>query len=153
MAKANQGSGAEETSLATYKQIVATVVHASAVGLAEILKKYKDEEERKNLIRTYVDKIRFYPDQTGYFYVYTFECMNIALPGFKQLQGKNLYDHQDSHGKYSIRELSAAAKKGGGFVEYYWAKPGSVVEQKKIGYAEPIPGTDYFIGSGVYTGE
>jgi signal transduction histidine kinase len=152
MAKTTQGSKAEEISLDTYKQIVVNVVHASAVGLSEILKKYEGEDKRTDLIRTYVNKIRFYPDQTGYFFVYTLKGVNIALPNPNQWQGKNLYDHKDSQGKYVIRELAAAAKKGG-FVEYYWAKPGSAGEQKKLGYAESIPGTDYFIGSGVYIKE
>jgi signal transduction histidine kinase len=50
--------------------------------------------------------------------------------------------------------LSAAAKNGGGFVEYYWVNPSATTkdEQKKIGYVEPIPETNYFIGTGVYTG-
>jgi signal transduction histidine kinase len=140
----------EEISPAAYKQIMTAVVHASAAGLAEILKSRKSEAERTDLIRTYVNKIRFYPDQTGYFFVYNFNCVNIALPNPNEWQGKNLYDHKDSQGKYVIRELSAAAKKGGGFIEYYWAKPGVTGEQKKLGYVEAIPGTDYFIGTGVY---
>lgn len=56
-----------------------------------------------------------------------YDCVNIALPNPNKCQGKNLYDHKDSQGKYAIRELSAAAKKGGGFVEYYWIKPGFAV--------------------------
>jgi methyl-accepting chemotaxis protein len=49
--------------------------------------------------------------------------------------------------------LEAAFKNGGGFVEYSWVNPSATTndEQKKIGYVEPIPGTNYFIGSGVYT--
>jgi signal transduction histidine kinase len=138
------------TSLENYKQIMTAVVHASALGLAEVLNKYNGEAERTELIRTYIDKIRFFPDQTGYFFVYNFNCLNIALPNPSQWQGKNLYDHKDSQGKYVIRELSAAAKKGGGFVEYYWAKPEAKGEYRKIAYTESIPGTDYFIGAGVY---
>ena len=67
--------------------------------------------------------------------------------------GKDLSNYQDSRGKYVIRELSAAAMKGGGFVEYYWIKPGSTGEFRKLGYVEPIPNTTYFIGSGVYLPE
>jgi signal transduction histidine kinase len=66
------------------------------------------------------------------------------------LQGKNLYDYKDGKGNFVIRDLSTAAKNGGGFVEFYWGKPGSTNEFKKLGYVEPIPGTNYFIGSGVY---
>jgi signal transduction histidine kinase len=150
MATLNQGRGVTETSTDTYKQIMVAVVHASAVGLGELLKNYKGQAERTELIRTYANNIRFFPDQTGYFFVYDYDCLNIALPNPLDWQGKNLRDLQDLHGKYQIRELSEAAKKGGGFVEYYWLKPGSTEHHKKLSYAEPIPGTNYFIGTGAY---
>ena len=150
MAKLSQGKATEKISLATYKQIMIAVVHASAVGLSEVMKKYTSEAEHTDFIRAYANKIRFFPDQTGYFFVYNFAGLNIALPNPNEWQGKNLYDHKDSQGKYVIRELLAAAKEGGGFVEYYWVKPGSIGEHKKISYAESIPGTNYFIGAGVY---
>jgi signal transduction histidine kinase len=132
------------------KDIAKTIVHATASGLGEILKDVKIEEKRIALIRAFISPIRFYPDSSGYFYVYNFNCVNIAHATQKDLQGNNLYDHKDAKGKYVIRELSAAAKKDGGFVEFYWVKPGSKGEQKKLGYVERIPGTEYFIGTGVY---
>ena len=150
MAKLSKGRGAQEIGIDTYKQIMIAVVHASAVGLSEVMKNYKTEAKRTDLIRTYVNKISFYPDKTGYLFVTSLDGLNIALPNPNQWQGKNLYDHKDSHGKYVVRELSVAAKKGGGFVEYYWTKPGSTGEHKKLGYVEPITGTNYFIGTGVY---
>lgn len=140
----------KDKSIQCYKEIAKTVVHATALGLGEILKDVKTEDERIALIRAFVSPIRFYPDNSGYFYGYDFKCVNIAHATQKDLQGKNLYDHKDVKGKYVIRELSAAAKKGGGFVEFYWVKPGTKGEKKKRGYVEPIPGTDYFIGTGVY---
>jgi signal transduction histidine kinase len=42
------------------------------------------------------------------------------------------------------------AKSGGGYVEFYWIKPGDTGEKKKLGYVESIPNTKYFIGTGVY---
>ncbi len=147
---AGVGYGNDKTSMECYKETAKTVVHATAVGLGEILKGVKNENERVDMICSFVDPIRFYADKSGYFYVYDYSCLNIAHGTQKNLQGKNLYDHKDVKGKFVIRELSAAAKKGGGFVEFYWVKPGSKEEFKKLGYVEPIPGTDYFIGSGVY---
>lgn len=137
------------------KQTAQAVVHSAAVGLGNILKNYPNETDRINLIRDYIDPVRFYPDQSGYFYVYNFDCVNIAHATQKNLQDQNLTNYQDSKGNYVIQLLSAAAKNGGGFVEYYWIKPNTSpqVEQQKIGYVEPIPGTDYFIGTGVYTGQ
>ena len=149
MAKLSQGKVAKETSLASYKQIMVAVVHASAVGLGEVLKKYPNETERTDLIRTYVNKIRFYPDQTGYFFVHDFDGLNIFHP-IKKVQGKNNYDEKDSQGKYYVRELNSAAKKGGGIVEYYWPTPGEAEEHKKLSYAESISGTKYVIGTGVF---
>jgi len=132
------------------KDIAKNVVHATALGLGEILKDVKEEDKRVALIQNFISPIRFYQDKSGYFYVYNYACVNIAHATQKDLQGKNLNDHKDVKGKFVIRELSAAAKKGGGFIEFYWVKPGAKGEQKKMGYVEPIPGTDYFIGTGVY---
>lgn len=53
-------------------------------------------------------------------------------------------------GNYACRAMSDAAKKGGDYAEFYFTKPGSKGEFKKLGYSEPIPGTKYFIGTGVY---
>jgi signal transduction histidine kinase len=144
-AKTDDNSGIECS-----KDIAKNVVHSTALGLGEILKGVKEEDKRIALIRSFISPIRFYQDKSGYFYVYNTKCVNIAHATQKDLQGKNLYDHKDVKGKFVIRELNDAAKKGGGFVEFYWVKPGAKGEQKKMGYVEPIPGTDYFIGTGVY---
>ena len=105
------------------------------------------------MIRTYIDSIFFYEDKSGYFYVYNFQCTNIAHATQKNLLRQNLFNYQDCRGKFVIRELSAAAAQGGGFVEYYWIKPGETGEKLKIGYVNPIPFTNFFIGTGVYVAE
>lgn len=143
-------SSGGNASMACNKNVAKNIVHATAQGLADILKDVKEEDKRIALIRSFIRSVRFYADQSGYFYVYKYDGINIAHAIQKDLQGKNLSDHKDGKGKYVIRELSDAAKKGGGFVEFYWVKPGDKGEHKKMGYVEPIPGTDYFIGTGVY---
>jgi signal transduction histidine kinase len=110
----------------------------------------KVEKERIDKIRAYITPIRFYHDKSGYFYVYDLDCNCIAHAVQKELEGKNLSDYKDGKGDFAIRNLAEAAKKGGGFVEFYWVKPGATEQSKKLGYVEPIPGTNYFIGSGVY---
>lgn len=143
------------TNLDAQKATAQAVVRSAALGLGNVLKNYPNETDRIKIIRDFIDPVRFYPDQSGYFYVYNFDCINIAHATQKNLVGQNLYDYKDSRGNYVIRLLSAAAKNGGGFVEYYWVNPSAIAgaEQQKIGYVEPIPGTDYFIGTGVYTGQ
>lgn len=147
---------AESATVKCDKEVVKAVVHSSAIGLGALLHEIKDEKKRVHLIRTFIDHIRFYHDNSGYLYVYDYNCVNIAHAAQKDLQGKNLYDYKDAKDKFAVREVSAIAKNGGGFVEYYWKKSNldkKKDEVRKIGYAEPIPGTTYFIGSGLYLPE
>jgi signal transduction histidine kinase len=132
------------------KQEAMTAVHVTAVGLGAVLKDVPEKEAQLKVIRQFISPVRFFGDKSGYFFVYNFDCVNVAHATQKDLVGKNLFEHKDSRGKLDIQALSATAKKGGGFVEYYWVKPGSEGEFKKLGYVEPIPGTDYFIGTGIY---
>ena len=141
---------AADDGVASLKREAIAAVHTAAVGLGAVLKDVPEKEARLKIIRQFIDPVRFFVDMSGYFFVYNFDCVNIAHATQKDLVGKNLFEHKDSRGQFDIRMLSATAKKGGGFVEYYWVKPGSEGEFKKLGYVEPIPGTDYFIGTGIY---
>lgn len=132
------------------KQIAVAYVHSFAVSIGEAVKDMEDDATRIAYIRRAIEPVVFYPDSSGYFYVYDYACVNIAHARQKDLVGQNLYNYTDSHGLYVIRELSAKAQSGGGYVEYYWIKPGETGEKLKLGYVEPIPNTNYFIGSGVY---
>jgi len=145
-----QPAHAADDDAESLKQSAIAAVHTAAVGLGAVVEDVTEVEARLDIIRKFIDPVRFFADQSGYFYVYNFDCVNVAHATQKGLVGKNLFDHKDSRGKFDIQELSATAKKGGGFVEYYWVKPGSEGEFKKLGYVEPISGTDYFIGTGIY---
>lgn len=75
--------------------------------------------------------------------------MNVALPPKKEIQGKDLGETKDKNGVLYVRELAKAAAAGGGFVQYVFPKP-EKGDQPKLGYAEMIPGTDVWIGTGIY---
>ena len=128
----------------------ATRIMATGIGgvFAEI---YSDSLERVSLCRKFIDHIRFFDDQSGYFFIYDFNCINVAHGVQKEIQGENLYNYQDSHGNYVIRDLGyIAANEGSGFYQYYWNNPVTGLEEAKIAYVERIPGTDYYVGSGFY---
>jgi len=123
-------------------------VHSMAMSLGELISDAAGLEEKVAMIRAAVDPIRFEQDESGYYFVYR-ETTNVALPPKKELQGKDLGDLKDKNGVYLVRDLYQASKQGGGFVEYIWPKPGAG-DQPKLSYAEMIPGTDMWIGTGVY---
>jgi len=78
------------------------------------------------------------------------ELVNAAQPG---LEGKNLMNEKDVKGKYMEKEIiEVATKKGSGWVEYYWYKPGENTPSKKITYIRKVNhGNDtYVVGAGYY---
>ncbi|MFP4527489.1 MAG: cache domain-containing protein [Candidatus Kapaibacterium sp.] len=139
-----------ESEYECHKTIAQTAVHNTAVGLGSILRDSSYKTNQLAIVRSYIEDIRFYPDNSGYFYIYNMEGVCVAHPIQKDIVGVDLWDKQDEEGNYVIRNLAEAAKKGGGFVEYYWNNPLTGKDAKKIGYVEPIPGTDLFIGDGLY---
>jgi len=132
------------------KQIAVAYVHSYAISIGEAVIEMADDSTRIQYIRRAIHPVRFYPDSSGYLFVYDFDGINIAHAGQPNLEGQNLWDHQDTRGKYVVREFSSTAMSGGGYVEYYWIKPGETGEKQKLGYVEPVPNTNYWIGAGVY---
>ena len=124
---------------------VATQAASSVIGQA--IEGVQDPDARLAMIRKMVDRFRFEEDKSGYFFVYE-GTVNVALPPRKELQGKDLAQSKDKNGVRYVYELSRKAAEGG-FVEYVYPKPGSG-DQPKLSYATMIPGTDYWIGTGVY---
>ncbi len=111
-----------------------------------------DKNEIINAIIAQTDRSDYTQDGSGYFFVYDMKGNRINSPGTKgeAKTSGNFYDYQDSKGKYLFRELIAAVKKGGGFVEYWFPKKGKTEPAPKISYVMPIKGTDYFVGTGLY---
>lgn len=120
-----------------------------AATLAATLKSTNSPAEQEHMLQELLKDIRFEEDGSGYFFVYK-DTTNVVMGPNPQMQGQDLSQMKDPNGVFVIRELFELAKKGGGFLEYLWPKPGKG-DTAKIGYAAPIPGTAYWIGTGVYT--
>jgi len=132
----------------TQKEKLKAVTHSIAIAIAQGMDKAYDETHRIEYMQHIIESIRFEDDKSGYFYVYQ-GTVNVAHPINKKLIGKDLKDLKDPNGVYSIRELKKAAENGGGYCFFTWNKPG-VGMVLKLGYAEMIPGTQKWIGTGVY---
>jgi len=134
------------------KALLVNNVHLAALGLGAVLKNL-DNERQIELCRNFVKPIRFFDDKSGYFYIYDMDGINIAHATQPEKQGMDLINYKDSRGNLLIQGLIKAAKNGGGFVDFWWENPIDKKEEKKLGYTEPIPGTNFLIGSGIYVGE
>jgi methyl-accepting chemotaxis protein len=125
---------------------VATKAMAESIGAA--IADIPGNDAKVAMIRKLVDKIRFESDNSGYFFVYN-KTTNVSLPPNHALQGKDLGHLKDPNGVQLVVELNKLAHNGGGFLTYIWPKPGKG-DQPKLSYATLIPGTDMWIGTGVY---
>lgn len=130
------------------KAKVKVASHALAVSVGSAIKNIDNPEEKNAVIRSLVNEIRYEDDKSGYFFVFD-GTITVAMPPKQELVGKDLTDFKDKNGVYVIRSLKEQAKGGGGFVEYIWPKPGAG-ETPKVSYAEMIPGTNLWLGTGVY---
>ena len=86
-------------------------------------------------------------------YVFVVDCVqkkNAANPINPKLNGMDLASIKDLTGKV-IGPLFCEDHGGKGYwVEYQWPKPGEDKPSRKLTYVEPVPGTPYAVGAGVY---
>ena len=86
-------------------------------------------------------------------YVFVADCVQkkcAAHPMNPKLIGMDLSSIKDPTGKV-IGPLFCEDHGGKGYwVEYQWPKPGEDKPSRKLTYVEPVPGTPYTVGAGVY---
>jgi len=147
-----------DTALVTLREELTSVIKdelkwATQIELQEIKRQIatlSSEDEKIERIREMLQEVRFFDDKSGYFFVYDYQGNTIALPPSPEKHGENRNNLQDSNGVYLVRELGKAAENGGGYVIYYYPKPGNPTPLPKLAYTAPIPNTNFYIGTGVY---
>ena len=95
-----------------------------------------------------IESIRF--GQSGYFFIFDYDGVNLMHPMKYHLVGKNLYQLEDGNGVRVIQELIESAKAGGRYVDYIWDKPDTQQPGEKIGYAMGVEDWQWMVGTGVY---
>lgn len=125
---------------------LATRALADALGRA--LAQIPEAAAQETYLRRVVADYRFEEDDSGYFFVYRGTTCVVLGPA-PHRHGQDLGHLVDPNGVPFVRDLAVAAGRGGGFVEYVFPKPG-LGDQPKLSFAAMIPGTDYWIGTGIY---
>jgi methyl-accepting chemotaxis protein len=135
--------------LQDYRNELKDLVDAMAPTLAAAASGVKDERDLYRIFSGLVKGARFFPDGSGYYFIYKAGGTVFVLPTVPDLEGQNIIDKVDPKGTPFIRRLDQVAQSGGGYVEYWFDKPGRGV-LPKLSYARMIPGTGYWVGTGVY---
>jgi methyl-accepting chemotaxis protein len=110
------------------------------------------EADAKTAAKAAVRAIRFGADK-NYFYAYTLEGINLVHPARPDFEGTSKLDLKDPSGKSIIVMHIAAAKAGGGLVDYDWVKPGDKEPSRKFSYARLLPGWDWVVGTGFHVAD
>ncbi|MFW5640814.1 MAG: cache domain-containing protein [Thermodesulfobacteriota bacterium] len=116
--------------------------------------KYRDsrsDQEIIEIIKAALRPLHFNQDR-GYYFVYDMEGNNLLLPHSPLLEGKNLWDLQDSKGLYTIRRfIDLIRENREGFLRWHWYKPGITDRMsEKIGFAAYFEPYEWWIGTGEY---
>jgi two-component system NarL family sensor kinase len=107
-----------------------------------------DEVSAKKLVAEKLSQLTYGSD--GYFFVYDWSGVALVLPHQKERIGKNWWNVEDFKGKKLLQELIYVAKKGGGFVDYFWHKPSKQEPLPKLSYAVSLDKWQWMVGTGVY---
>ncbi len=132
------------------------IIQSHTNDLSYLLEDVTHPDERADIIQSRLGNSTFKifetdTADTGYIFAYDLEGFNVADGLAPNKRGRAYWDFQDPNGKYLFREFTDAVKNGGGIVDYVWPKPGTKDELiPKISYVELIPGTDVYIGTGIY---
>lgn len=93
------------------------------------------EAEAREKAKACVSALRY--GKSGYFWINDLNYKMVMHPIKPELNGKDLSNLKDPTGKYFFREFVKLCKKrGGGFVNYMWPKPGSDVPVPKLSYVK-----------------
>ena len=129
------------------------LVEASWGILDYYAKQVKDNamsiDEAKQKAQDAIKNMRY--EQKDYFWINDMEPRMIMHPIKPELDGADLSNNADPNGKRLFVEMVDICKrKGAGFVDYYWPKPGEPKPVPKISYVKLQPDWGWIIGSGIY---
>ena len=108
------------------------------------------EEQAKTEAAALVRDMR-YDDGAGYFWIDTYDGVNVALLGSKEVEGKSRINATDPTGKQFIREMIENGKKpGGGFTDLMFAKPNQTEPLPKRNYTAAFQPYQWIVGTGIW---
>jgi methyl-accepting chemotaxis protein len=96
-----------------------------------------------------IEKMRY--GNGDYLWINDMKPVMVMHPFKPEMNGKDISDFKDPHGKKLFVEMVNVCKKDGqGFVDYMWPKPGEDKPVAKLSYVRLFKPWNWIIGTGVY---
>lgn len=107
------------------------------------------EQEAQSAAMAAIETLRY--GQSDYFWVNDLNAVMLMHPIKPALNGKNLYDLEDKHGKKFFKSfVDIVRTQGAGNESYYWPKPGFEEPVEKVSYVAGFQPWGWVIGTGIY---
>lgn len=105
--------------------------------------------ERESRVKELVRGLRYGSD--GYFWIDTFDGVNVLLPPKPETEGTNRLDWTDEDGKHMVKDFIQIGKtSAGGFTDFKYPKLGSDKPEPKRSYTVPYTPFSWVVGTGNY---
>lgn len=111
------------------------------------------EQKGESAFQLFHDATGPFRVKDSYIFVYDLEGINLCLPPFPSLEGRDFSSMKDSQGKCLIHEIKRIIETtGSGWIEYLWPKPGENAPRLKSDYIRKatLNGQTVAVGCGVY---
>ncbi|QOR37777.1 HAMP domain-containing protein [Billgrantia diversa] len=136
----------------TRKAGVRDVVESAHTAIEPVLQAPGlSDAERRERAAEILRSIKF--EGSNYIFAYQYDGLNVVTAPMPEREGTNMWDLQAPDGSYILRDLIAAAQRGGDFYEYPWEHPSTGTVEPKYSYAANVPELGLMIGAGVYATE
>jgi methyl-accepting chemotaxis protein len=134
-----------------YDKLIKSEVETAVTVLERYEKLYEagvcTKEEAEKESAAIVRELKY---NNNYFWVDTSEGYNVVYLG-TGTEGTNRYDLKDTKGVPFIQEIIKTARAGGGYVDYYFPRPGETESKPKRSYSAYFEPFDWVVGTGNYT--
>ena len=108
------------------------------------------EEQAKAEAAALIRAMR-YDNGAGYFWIDTYEGVNVVLLGRTEVEGKSRINQTDPTGKAFIREMiENGQKSGGGYTDLMFAKPNETTPLPKRNYTASFAPYRWIVGTGIW---
>ncbi|PLY07988.1 MAG: hypothetical protein C0625_03310 [Arcobacter sp.] len=114
--------------------------------------KHLSKNELYKVIDESMRNIRFFDNKTGYFFIQDISSGTaISMPANPNLVGKDIRHIVDKKGMNLYDSfMKVLDKDNEGYHEWYWNKPNSNIQSKKIGYIKKFEPLNLYIGTAIY---
>ncbi len=106
-------------------------------------------EEAQAAAKNTIRDMRY--DNNEYFFIVGTNGTCVMHPTNPKLEGQDVKRIADTNGKYFFADMAdVSVKRGSGFVEYFYEKPGEKIPSPKISFVKGFPDWNWFVASGIY---